>query len=74
MLVPSPNWRLRGEHYPMIRVSLNSPATFCGGAAVEEGLHNLQRAVELDPATATSTAALSYRTWRLLRRRCWIGR
>src|SRR5207253_8589124 len=21
MLAPSPNWRLRGEHYPMIRVS-----------------------------------------------------
>ena len=33
MPVPSPNWRLRGERYPMIRVSSNSPATFCGGAA-----------------------------------------
>ena len=33
MPAPSPNWRLRGERYPMIRVSSNSPATFCGGAA-----------------------------------------
>ena len=46
----SPNWRLRGERYPMIRVSSNSPATFCGGAASRRrGLQNLQRAVELDP-------------------------
>ena len=33
MPAPSPNWRLRGECYPMIRASSNSPATFCGGAA-----------------------------------------
>ena len=33
MPAPWPNWRLRGERYPMIRVSSNSPATFCGGAA-----------------------------------------
>ena len=33
MPAPSPNWRLRGERYPTIRVSSNSPATFCGGAA-----------------------------------------
>ena len=31
MPAPWPNWRLRGEHYPMMRVSSNSPATFCGG-------------------------------------------
>ncbi len=29
----SPNWRLRGERYPMIRVSSILPATFCGGEA-----------------------------------------
>jgi TolB-like protein len=33
MPAPSPNWRLRGERYPTIRVSSNSPATFCGGVA-----------------------------------------
>src|SRR6266481_3401086 len=33
MPAPSPNWRLRGEGYPMIRVFSNSPATSCGGAA-----------------------------------------
>ena len=33
MPAPSPNWRSRGKHYQMIRVSSNSPATFCGGAA-----------------------------------------
>src|SRR5437870_4334430 len=33
MPAPSPNWRLRDEGYPMIRVSSNSPATSCGGAA-----------------------------------------
>ena len=38
------------EHYPTIRVSSNSLATFCGGAASrEEGLQNMQRAMELDP-------------------------
>ena len=50
MPAPSPNWRLRGERYPMIRVSSNSPATFCGGAASRRKVcSNLQRAVELDP-------------------------
>src|SRR5436190_21978794 len=50
MPAPSPNWRLRGARYPMIRVSSNSPATFCvGRGRQEEGLQNLQRAVELDP-------------------------
>jgi TolB-like protein len=29
----SPNWRLRGERCPMIRVSSILPATFCGGEA-----------------------------------------
>ena len=33
MPAPSRNWRLRGERYPMIRVSSNGPDTFCGGAA-----------------------------------------
>jgi TolB-like protein len=33
MPAPSPNWRSRGERYPMTRVSSNSPATFYGGAA-----------------------------------------
>src|SRR5437016_6702655 len=47
---PSPNWRLRGERYPMIRVSSNSPATFLRRRGQqEEGLRNLERAVELDP-------------------------
>jgi len=44
MPVPTPNWRSRGERYPVIRVSSNSPPAFCGGAA-----SNLQRAAELDP-------------------------
>ena len=50
MPAPSPNWRLRGERYPTIRVSSNSPATFCRRRGQqEEGLRNLERAVELDP-------------------------
>ena len=47
----------------MIRVSSNSPATFCGGAASRrKGLRNLQRAVELDPRNfyTLQQIALSY--------------
>ena len=63
MPAPSPNWRLRGERYPMIRVSSNSPATFCGGAASRRKVcSNLQRAVELDPRNfyTLQQIALSY--------------
>ena len=50
MPAPWPNWRLRGERYPMIRVSSNSPAYILRRRGQqEEGLQNLQRAVELDP-------------------------
>ena len=64
----------------MIRVSSNSPATFCGGAASrEEGLQNLQRAVELDPRNfdTLQQIALSYLIhWGAMPRRSlrWIGR
>ena len=47
----------------MIRVSSNSPATFCGGAASRrKGCSNLQRAVELDPRNffTLQQIALSY--------------
>ena len=63
MPAPSPNWRLRGERYPMIRVSSNSPATFCGGAASRRKVcSNLERAVELDPRNfyTLQQIALSY--------------
>ena len=63
MPAPSPNWRLRGKRYPMIRVSSNSPATFCGGAASRRKVcSNLQRAVELDPRNfyTLQQIALSY--------------
>ena len=63
MPAPSPNWRSRGERYPMIRVSSNSPATFCGGAASRRKVcSNLQRAVELDPRNfyTLQQIALSY--------------
>ena len=63
MPAPSPNWRLRGERYPMIRVSSNSPATFCGGAASRrKGCTTCERAVELDPRNfyTLQQIALSY--------------
>ena len=63
MPAPSPNWRLRGERYPMIRVSSNSPATFCGGAASRRKVcATCERAVELDPRNffTLQQIALSY--------------
>ena len=63
MPAPWPNWRLRGEGYPMIRVSSNSPATFCWRRGQqEEGLQNLQRAVELQTGNffTLQQIALSY--------------
>ena len=63
MPAPSPNWRLRGERYPMIRVSSNSPATFCGGAASRRKVCRIcERAVELDPRNfyTLQQIALSY--------------
>ena len=63
MPVPSPNWRSRGERYPMIRVSSNSPATFCGGAASRRKVcRTCERAVELDPRNffTLQQIALSY--------------
>ena len=79
MPAPSPNWRSRGERYPMIRVSSNSPATFCGGAASRRKVcSNLQRAVELDPRNFNTLQqiALSYLHWGAMPRRSlrWIGR
>ena len=63
MPAPSPNWRLRGERYPMIRVSSNSTGYILRRRGQqEEGLRNLERAVELDPRNffILQQIALSY--------------